>query len=209
MTKSRNDYLDGMVFGMEGLALTEVGWTVTNTPASPSSTVFYRDSLPAAEGLAPSDYLGPGMAPMEVPTGHQMVMLPKAFPLSFGHGIPTGLVFAADIGSRDFRLAMKEISSSASDTAWPFVQWIEDCSLFHEFLDAVARNALSFAVPCIARESIAEALSSSSATYPTVSDHSLLPFTWVEMGVARRLHRDGIFASLKDSHATLFRNFEG
>jgi len=87
------------------------------------------------------------------------------------------------------------------------VQWIKDCSLLHEYLDAVAKNPFSFAVPLIARESIADALSPSAA-YSTISDHSLSLFTWVEMGVTRKLHRDGIFVSLKDSHAIQFRNFE-
>jgi len=94
---------------------------------------------------------------------------------------------------------MKEISQSASEAKQPFMQWMEDCSLLHEFLDAVAKKPLSFAVPHIALESIVEALSTSSAAYLTVSKHSLLPFTWVETGVARQLHCDGIFALLTDS----------
>jgi len=100
LTKSRDDYLAGMVFAMEGLGLTKVGWTLMNAPASLMSAVFYHDRFPAQEGFSPSDYLGPGVAPTVVPAGQQTVMLPKAFPLSFGHGIPTGLVIAADIGSK-------------------------------------------------------------------------------------------------------------
>jgi len=86
---------------------------------------------------------------------------------------------------------------------------MEDCSLLHELLDAVAKKPLSFAVPLIALESIVEALSTSSVAYLTVSEHSLLPFTWVETGVARQLHCDGISALLKDSHAIQFQKFEG
>jgi len=75
-----------VVFAMEGLALTEVGWTLMNTPVSLSSTKVYCDGLPTLEGLDPTDYLGPGVAPSAVPVGHQIVMLPKAFPLLFSHG---------------------------------------------------------------------------------------------------------------------------
>jgi len=72
-----------------------------------------------------------------------VVLLPVMFPLEFGHNILVGQLWLATIGSRDFRALLKEMVTDALELS-ESSQWIDNCSVLHAWLDAVAAKPDAF-----------------------------------------------------------------
>ena len=88
------------------------------------------------------------------------------------------------------------------------MQWVEQCSPLQVFLTAVAEDVVGFVIPVVARESISDAIVAPSSAHPSLSEDSLAFVTWVESGLARRLARDAIFATMSADNAEAFEVFE-
>ena len=208
MSVSRSDNLADVMYTTEGATLCDVGWRVTTTPRSPDLGQFYLSDLADLPPELRGSYLGVGASPASISAPQQAVMLPLAFPLGPGHHIPAGQMWSPTIGARDFRASLQEIYATTSADVHAKLQWTADMSLLGEWLDAVAANPRAFSVSFLARSSIKEAVMPASAAHPQTTEESLTLITWIDTGVARRLHRDCILAYLGATHAANFATFE-
>ena len=159
--------------------------------------------------MAQLEFLGPGAAPVALPANHQLVLLPVAFPLMFGHGIPAGQLWKADIGAHHFLASLLEMSASAGADTRAFARWVQDSKMLVVWLDSVAADVSSFCLEFVPRHSIAQALEAPSPAHSSVTAESLSSFTWwIQTGTARRLHRDAIFGTMPTHTVASYKAFE-
>ena len=74
------------------------------------------------------------------------------------------------------------------------LSWMQNSPALDGWLKAVAAAPDQFAVSFVSRSVIAGALRPNAATYPSLSEDTLEPWAWMELGISRRLHRDAIMA---------------
>ena len=143
-----------------------------------------------------------------IPNGHVLVIVPTMFPLPPLHGLPMGQVWSPTVGPDRFLQTIATMSEGASGTTIASVSWAEKSPALRAWLTAVAAAPDQFAVKFVARVDVASALVAGGAEYPDVSKHALEPFTWIDTGVARRLHRDGILARFPETNVRSFSQWE-
>jgi len=116
----RGDYLDELVLTIHGDRLAEVGWIATAAPSTPEVEQYY---LPSPPSPASVPFFGPGDAPVPLPQGQHAVLLPLAFPLPRGHGIPAGQLYSPQIGAAAFLAAVRADAVHAADATRDQLRW--------------------------------------------------------------------------------------
>ena len=207
LQRKLSDYLPGMVLCEDGLAACDVLWA--SLPAD-SSAGDGKWSLSTIDSIDPSvaGHAVNSPVPETLTAGHRAVYVPVMFPLPALHGIPTGQLWLPSIGSADFLASIGEMSAGSSAPTTSALEWMSQSQSLKAWLDAVAMNAAPFAVRFVARASIHPALTIGHADYPNVSEETMAPLKWVEVGIARRLHRDCIRATRLQRHVDAFDLYE-
>ena len=204
-----SSFLDTMVYTLEGKELCEVGFILSaDVPQERADLLYYSDySKDLPIDINDKTYLGKGNYQDLIDSNkHQIVLLPVAMPLPFGHSIPMGQVFDADGGYKGFLEAMVEMSSDEDLDAGlsDRLCWLEKSKYLEEWLDAVKADSKQFAVQFLARESIVASITAPNEVKgetAMITSDSLAPVMWIDYGVARQLQRDNIMATLKPPQA--------
>jgi hypothetical protein len=133
--------------------------------------------------------------------------LPTMFPLPAKHGIPIGQLWKPTVGAVKFLASVKSMAASAPDRTRAAVMWMEDSPALNAWLQAVSAAPAKFAVCFATRADIVDALTP-GPTAPALSSDTLEPWSWMENGVARRLHRDAILARFRPPALKTFQQWE-
>ena len=203
--QKRAAYLPDMVVSVRGDLAAMVSWVITDDVPELATSPFRRASLAEVADLP---FMGPAPVPTTLPAGKCILLLPHALPLPLAHGLLAGQVIDATQGPTAFPAALQADIPTNDPSLRDNLSWATQEPVLQAWLAAIAANTPVLSIPFLARASIASALDPTSPVHPSVSDDSLAPYSCVETALARRLHRDNIFATLKTSSASSFQTFE-
>jgi hypothetical protein len=197
MRPTRASSLSHMVLAMDGLSAFDVGWSTYSDPVPAAVQSVVLDSLDDLPNDMSARFFGE-QRPPALPPGDKAVLVPKFFPLPARSGIPASQLWDPSLGASRFQQSLLEQARGAPAETRTALMWISQFPPLKAWLDAVAANPAQFAIPVVARSSIATSLMPGDPASSRVTALSLSPVTTMMSSSAWMTHVDAVRATCRE-----------